>query len=52
MKKNNLQRPQNALTEYPNVFIAGDWTMKDHPCCMETAVKSAKRAVITSFSKV
>ncbi len=51
-EKNNLQRPQSALTEYPNVFIAGDWTMKDHPCCMETAVKSAKRAIITSFSKV
>lgn len=42
---NNRRRPQNALTEYPNVFIAGDWTMQNYPCCMETAVKSAQRAV-------
>lgn len=43
--KNNSLRPQNCLTEYPNVYIAGDWTMRDYPCCMETAVESAKRAV-------
>ena len=43
--KNNLLRPNNALTEYPNVFIAGDWSMKDKPCCMETAVLSSIRAV-------
>lgn len=49
---NNLLRPQNALTEYPNVFIAGDWTMKDYPCCMETAVKSARRAVETALKAV
>ena len=49
---NNRCRPKNALTEYPNVFIAGDWTMKDCPCCMETAVKSAKRAVKTAFRAV
>lgn len=42
---NNNQRPDSAKTEYPNVFIAGDWTMKNYPCCMETAVQSAKRAV-------
>lgn len=43
--ENNIRRPKTALTEYPNVFIAGDWTMKDYPCCMETAVASALRAV-------
>ncbi len=43
--ENNKKRPVNASTEYPNVFIAGDWTMQNHPCCMETAVKSAYRAV-------
>ena len=41
----NSLRPMDASTKYPNVFIAGDWTMKDLPCCMETAVLSAKRAV-------
>lgn len=41
----NARRPENAGTQYPNVFIAGDWTMKNYPCCMETAVLSAKRAV-------
>lgn len=45
----NMLRPSNAKTQYSNVFIAGDWTMKDHPCCMETAVKSAKRAMMTAF---
>ena len=46
---NNLLRPQNALTEFSNVFIAGDWTMKNYPCCMEIAVKSAQRAVKTAL---
>ncbi len=44
-EKNNHLRPQNPNTEYPNVFIAGDWSMKDYPCRMETAVKSGIRAV-------
>ena len=46
---NNDNRPVDALTKYPNVFIAGDWTMKNHLCCMETAVKSADRAVKTAL---
>ncbi len=46
---NNDKRPSNALTKYPNVFIAGDWTMKNYLCCMETAVKSANRAVKTAL---
>ena len=41
----NDLRPKNAKTQYCNVFIAGDWTMKNEPCRMETAVKSAERAV-------
>lgn len=41
----NERRPDDASTAYPNIFIAGDWTMKNFPCCMETAVLSAKRAV-------
>ena len=49
---NNLRRPRNALTSYPNVFIAGDWTMQNYPCCMETAVRSAIRAVKTAIKSV
>lgn len=41
---NNAKRPENALTDYKNLFIAGDWTMKDYPCCMEGAYLSGKRA--------
>lgn len=48
-KGNNERRPDNALTIYPNVFLAGDWTMKNYPCRMETAVKSAIRAVKTAI---
>jgi thioredoxin reductase len=48
-QKNNLLRPKNAVTEYSNVFIAGDWTMQNYPCCMEVAVQSAKRAVKTAL---
>jgi hypothetical protein len=47
--ENNAKRPDNAKTVYPNVFVAGDWTMKNHPCCMETAVKSAQRAIKTAL---
>lgn len=50
--ENNIRRPDTAKTEYPNVFIAGDWTMKDYPCCMETAVQSALRAVKTALKSV
>lgn len=47
----NDKRPTDALTRYPNVFIAGDWTMKDLPCCMETAALSAERAIKTALKK-
>lgn len=41
----NNRRPLSAATDFPNVFIAGDWTMKDYPCCLEAAVLSAERAL-------
>ncbi len=43
--ENNNKRPTKASTPYKNMFIAGDWTMKDYPCCIETAILSAERAV-------
>ncbi len=45
---NNAKRPDSAESIYPNVFLAGDWTMKDLPCSIETAILSAKRAVKTA----
>lgn len=42
---NNAKRPESAQTFYQNLNIAGDWTMKDYPCCIEAAILSAKRAV-------
>ncbi len=42
-KKNNNKRPTSAQTQYKNLFICGDWTMKNYPCCLEAAVKSAQR---------
>ncbi|MGN0914308.1 MAG: FAD-dependent oxidoreductase [Alphaproteobacteria bacterium] len=44
-EKNNSLRPCSAATCYSNLFIAGDWTMKNWPACLEAAVLSAKRAV-------
>lgn len=41
---NNSRRPISAETGLPNVFAAGDWTMRDYPCCIESAILSAKRA--------
>lgn len=46
-EKNNNLRPDNAKTKYSNVFICGDWTMKNYPCTLETAVMSGRRAVKT-----
>lgn len=43
--KNNRKRPQSARGQYKNLFIAGDWTMKNWPCCIEGAIASAHRAV-------
>lgn len=44
-KINNAKRPKSARTKYDNLFICGDWTMKHQPCCIETALQSAKRVV-------
>ena len=43
--KNNQKRPKHAFGTYQNLLIAGDWTMKNWPCCIEGAIASAHRAV-------
>ena len=48
---NNNKRPLNANTEYENLFIAGDWTLKDYPCCLEGACLSARRAAKAATKK-
>ena len=45
--KNNSLRPNNAKGKYKNLYIAGDWTMKNWPCCIEGAISSALRAIKT-----
>ncbi|MBQ8661923.1 MAG: FAD-dependent oxidoreductase [Alphaproteobacteria bacterium] len=45
----NARRPLTAQGRYPNLFIAGDWTMQNYPCCLEAAYLSAKRAVKTAL---
>ncbi len=47
---NNL-RPTSAQGKYQNLFIAGDWTMQNYPCCMESAFLSAKRAIKEIFKQ-
>lgn len=42
---NNNKRPKSAQSKFKNLRLAGDWTMKGWPCCLEAAVMSAKRAV-------
>ena len=42
--ENDNRRPSSCLTQYSNLFLAGDWTMKHLPCSIETAILSAKRA--------
>ena len=49
--KNNNLRPTSACTMYDNMFICGDWTMKNRPCCIETAIESAIR-IGNIFSKL
>lgn len=48
----NSLRPVSARGIYPNLFIAGDWTMQNYPCCMESAFLSAKRAVKEIFKSL
>lgn len=40
---NNSRRPDTAQTRWLNLQICGDWTMKNYPCCLETAIRSAYR---------
>lgn len=40
---NNTKRPNSAKTKFRNLYICGDWTMKNRPCCIETALQSAVR---------
>ena len=42
-KKNQTLRPKSAQTQYQNLFLCGDWSMKDYPCCLEAAIQSGKR---------
>lgn len=42
-KINNDKRPVSAQTTWFNLQICGDWTMKNYPCCVETALRSALR---------
>lgn len=44
-ESNNQKRPNSAQTKFKNLRIAGDWTMRGWPCCLEAAIVSAKRAV-------
>lgn len=48
-EQTNAARPLSAQGKFPNLFIAGDWTMQNYPCCMESAFLSAKRAVKTAL---
>ena len=48
-KENNAKRPQTCRTKYANMVLAGDWTLKNYPCCLNGAVLSARRAVKTLF---
>lgn len=48
-EQTNARRPLSAQGKFPNLFIVGDWTMQNYPCCMESAFLSAKRAVKEIF---
>lgn len=45
-KLNNALRPSSAQTKWANLQICGDWTMKNYPCCLESAILSAQRLKI------
>lgn len=44
-KTNNQKRPTSARGNFENLFVAGDWTMKNWPCSLEAAFRSGQRAV-------
>ena len=41
---NNALRPTNCQSKWKNMYLAGDWTMKNWPCSIEAALTSAIRA--------
>jgi uncharacterized protein with NAD-binding domain and iron-sulfur cluster len=43
-KKNNELRPSSSQTNLKNLFICGDWTMKNYPSSIEASTLSAIRA--------
>jgi squalene-associated FAD-dependent desaturase len=43
LPKSDLYRP-NAVTAWPNIFLAGDWTATGWPATMEGAVRSGYKA--------
>ena len=44
-KDNNQKRPLSAASPFENLFVAGDWTMKNWPCSLEAAFCSGHRAI-------
>lgn len=42
---NEAKRPSSSSTRFKNLRLAGDWTLKGYPCCLEAAVLSAKKAL-------
>ncbi len=48
----NALRPESCYTKYDNLFLAGDWTMKNWPCSIEAAARSGKRAASASWRKL
>lgn len=42
--RNNDLRPSSCQSKWKNMSLAGDWTMKNWPCSIETALTSAIRA--------
>ena len=47
--RNNRLRPLSARTRFDNLFICGDWTMKNMPCCIESAILSGRRAALAAL---
>ena len=48
-KANNQKRPHTAQGAFDNLYLAGDWTMKNWPCSLEAAFCSGLRAVKTAL---
>ncbi len=41
-EKNQALRANFHHPDFSNFQVIGDWTMKNYPCCLEAAIKSAK----------